>query len=465
MSFRLPVTGFRVSDTMPKIDPDLLRDSKVVWHPCTQMKDHETVPPLLIDRAEGIYLYDRDGRRYMDVIASWWVNLLGHNHPRLNAAIEKQLRNMAHVMFAGVTHKPAIDLAESLIQLSPANLTKVFYSDNGSTSVEVALKLSLQYWHQTGREERRRFVYLKGGYHGETLGALSVCGLDLFRDKFRGVLMDNIEVQGPDCYRCPYGLESRTCRAECFEHMEQALSQNRNSVAAVLIEPLVQGAVGMKMYPPIYLKKLQEICGALDIHTIFDEIAVAFGRTGSFFVSSALGLYPTFMCISKGVTSGYLPLAATLTEDRIYAAFYDDYSTLKQFLHSHSFTANPLACACANETLAILQENNFMDGLQPKIKAIAEFGRKLQELEWCGEFRQTGMIAAVELVKNRKSKEMFDFKKRVGYQIYLEGLKRGVFMRPLGNIIYFIPPLVISIDEIKMMIDTAYDCIHAVLKK
>lgn len=447
------------------IDPDLLRDFKAIWHPCTQMKDHEMTPPLLIERAEGIYLYDRDNRKYMDVISSWWVNLLGHNHPRLNAAIERQLKSMAHVMFAGITHQPAIDLAETLIRLSPPNLTKVFYSDNGSTAVEVALKLSLQYWQQTGQKKKLRFVYLKGGYHGETLGALSVCGLDLFREKFKGVLMDNLEVRGPDCYRCPYGLEPGTCNAECFEPMEQTLNAHGKTVAAVVIEPLVQGAGGMKMYPPVYLRKLEALCKSLEVHTIFDEIAVAFGRTGSFFVSGALALSPTFVCVSKGITSGYLPMAATLIDEKIYPAFYDDFSTLKQFMHSHSFTANPLACACANETLAILQENDFLGGLQPKIKAMAEYGRKLQELGWCGEFRQTGMIAAVELVKDKKTKETFDFKKRVGYQIYLEGLQRGVLMRPLGNVIYFVPPLVISKDEIKTMIDTACDCIRAVLQR
>lgn len=447
------------------IAPDLIRDFNSVWHPCTQMKDHETVPPLLIERAEGIYLYDNENRRYMDVISSWWVNLFGHNHPRLNAAIGKQLKNMAHVMFAGITHKPAIDLASSLVRLSPSNLTKVFFSDNGSTAVEVALKMSLQYWHQTGKPEKQSFVYLKGGYHGETLGALSVCGLDLFRDKFRDVLMDNVEVQGPDCYRCPYGLESKTCNAECFDGMEATLNRHAGTVAAVIIEPLVQGAAGMKMYSPVYLKKLQNLCKTLEIHTIYDEIAVAFGRTGSIFVSESLGLSPTFVCVSKGITSGYLPLSATLVDESIYLAFYDDYSALKQFLHSHSFTANPLACACANETLALLQEPGFLASLATKVEAMGKYGRRLMDLEWCGNFRQTGMIAAVELVKNRETKEPFDYKSRIGYQIYLEGLSRGVLMRPLGNVIYFIPPLVISIDEIKIMIDTAYDCINAVIQK
>ena len=231
-----------------KTESDLTRDFDNVWHPCTQHKDYETIKPLLVDRAEGIYLFDRQDNRYMDAISSWWVNLLGHNHPRLNASLKNQLEKMAHVMFAGITHQPAIDLASSLVKLSPENLNKVFFSDNGSTSVEVALKMSLQYWKQTGKENKTRFIYLRGGYHGETLGALSVCGLDVFRNNFEKVLANNLEVEGPDCFRCPYGLNRNSCDAECFESMEKALQEN--DIAGVIVEPLVQGAAGMKIYPP-----------------------------------------------------------------------------------------------------------------------------------------------------------------------------------------------------------------------
>jgi adenosylmethionine---8-amino-7-oxononanoate aminotransferase len=442
---------------------DLVRDLHSIWHPCTQMKDHETVPPLMIERGEGVYLYDREGNKYLDVISSWWVNLLGHNHPRLNAALSRQLNKVAHVMFAGITHQPAIDLAERLLEITPENLTKVFFSDNGSTAVEVAVKMSLQYWQQTGREGKRKFAYLKGAYHGETLGALSLCGIGLFREKFEHNLMENIAVQGPDCFRCPYELQRETCRAECFEPMQKALQENRDCLAGVIVEPLVQGAAGMKMYPPLYLKKLQEACRANDVHSIYDEIAVGFRRTGSLFVCGEYELNPTFLCLSKGITSGYLPLAATLTEDEIYSAFYGDFSEMKLFIHSHSYSANPLACAVANESLAMLTENDFQANLKPKIRALGEYGNQLKELKWCGEFRQTGMIAAIELVADKKTKQEFPFEQRVGYRIYQEGLKRGVLMRPMGDVIYFIPPLVISTDEIKTMIDTAYDCIRAVL--
>ncbi len=446
----------------PDKEPNLARDFQNIWHPCTQMKDHETVPPLWVERGDGVYLIDRDGRRYLDAISSWWVNLFGHNHPRLNAALNRQLENIAHVMFAGVTHAPAIDLAERLVTHTPPNLTKVFFSDNGSTAVEVAVKMSLQYWRQVGQPRRTRFVYLNGAYHGETLGALSLCGLDLFRFHFEDVLMKNLKVEGPDCFRCPYGLKPETCNAECFEPMETALAEHAETLAGVIVEPLVQGAAGMKMYPPVYLKKLETACRERGLHTIYDEVAVGFGRTGSLFVCEGLGLKPTFLCLSKGITSGYLPLAATLTGDEIYDAFYDDFSALKLFIHSHSYSANPLACACGNESMRMLTEEGFLDSLKSKMTFIRQNGEKFQALEWCGEFRQTGMIAAVELVRDRATQAPFPFEQRVGYRIYLEGLKRGVFMRPLGNVIYFLPPLIITREEIQTMMDTAYDCIRAV---
>ena len=422
-----------------KQDEDLIRDFHHVWHPCTQMKDHAEVPPLFIDRAEGIYLYDREGNRYMDVISSWWVNLFGHNHPRINQAIIDQLDKMAHVMFAGVTHQPAVDLAEKLVKISSSDLTKVFFSDNGSTAVEVALKMSLQFWLQTGKPQKTKFIHLKGGYHGETLGALSVCGMSLFREKFERVLPQNLEVQGPDCLYCPFELKRDSCNAECFEPMEQALDENRGALAGAILEPLVQGAAGMKMYPPVYLRKLEEACKAADVHVIYDEVAVGFGRTGSLFVSEYHGLNPDFLCLSKGITSGYLPLAATLTTDEIYQAFYGDYESFKLFIHSHSYSANPLACAAANVTLDLLTEAGFMDRLKPKIEMMHEQGKVLDDLPWCGEFRQTGMIAAVELVRDRQTLEPFPVEQRVGYQIYLEGLKREVFFASLRERGVFYP--------------------------
>ena len=451
--------------TSTKTDEALVRDFHHVWHPCTQMKDHELHPPLLVERAKGIYLYDEEGNSYLDVISSWWVNLFGHNHPRLNEALKAQLEKFAHVMFAGITHQPAVNLAEKLVELTPPDLTRVFFSDNGSTSIEVALKMSLQYWLQTGQSQKTRFIHLKDAYHGETLGALSVCGTGMFREKFEAVLMPNLEVAGPDCYRCPYGLQRESCSAECFEPMEQALEAQGESVAGVIVEPLVQGAAGMKMYPPVYLKKLERACREKGVHTIYDEVAVAFYRTGSLFVCGGHELNPTFLCLSKGITSGYLPLAVTLTEEKVFQAFYDDFSSGNFFIHSHSYSANPLACALANETLGMLTEKEFEANLPEKIESLGRAGERLKELPWCGEFRQTGMIGALELVRNPETKEPFRFDERVGFRIFQEGLKRGLFLRPLGNVVYFIPPLVIQKDEILAMIDSARESIRHVLSE
>ncbi len=444
---------------------DLERDRRLLWHPCTPSRDRETHPPLFIERGEGVYLIDRAGRRYLDAISSWWVNLFGHNHPRLNRALTRQLEKVAHIMFAGVTHEPAVDLAEKLLSLAPPNLSRVYFSDNGSTSIEVALKMSLQYWRQVGRAGRTRFIHLAGGYHGETLGALGVCGLDLFRGPFQEVLADNVQVQGPDCYRCPYGLKPESCDAECFEPMERALEAEGERVAAVIVEPLVQGAAGMKMYPVRYLEKLQVAAARHQVHTIYDEVAVGFGRTGSIFVAGRGGLRPTFLCLSKGITSGYLPLAATLTEEGVFEAFDGDFQSLKFFIHSHSYAGNPLAAAVACETLSMLCENDFLTSLKAKIAAIGAHRPLFEALGVCGEFRQTGMIAAVELVRDRNTREPFDAAKRAGDAVYLEGLKRGLFLRPLGNVVYFLPPLVISPGEIATMMETARDCIDQALLK
>ncbi len=448
-----------------RCDPDLIRDLAHLWHPCTPLNDPVTTPLLLIDRAEGVYLFDKAGKRYLDVIASWWVNLLGHNHPRLNAALRQQMDKMAHVMFAGITHEPAIKLAERLVQLTPANLTRVFFSDNGSTSVEVALKMSLQYWKQSGKEKKNRFAYLRDGYHGETLGALSVCGSGLFRDKFDDVLMKNIEVPGPDCLRCPYGLKRESCQAECFEPMQKTLDEHSDSLAGVIVEPLVQGAAGMKMYPPVYLKKLEAACKSENVHVIYDEVAVGFCRTGPMFVCEGNELHPNFLCLSKGITSGYLPLASTLTEESIYEAFEGEFAEFKWFVHSHSYSANPLACAVANETLTILEETEFQESLQIKMKTMREAASELEALPWCGEYRQTGMIGALELVQDKTGLTPFTMERRVGFQIFKEALSRELFLRPLGNVVYFIPPYAITQDEIKTMIGSAAASIKAVLEK
>lgn len=442
---------------------ELIRlDREHVWHPCTQQKDHESLPPIPIARGEGVYLVDHQGNRYIDGVSSWWVNLFGHNHPRLNRALAEQAGRIAHHIFAGFTHEPAVELASRLCALVPGGLNKVFFVDNGSAAVEAALKMSFQYWQQTGIPQKTRFVSISEAYHGETLGALSVSGCDLYRQIYRPILLDGYQVQGPDCFRCPYGLQRDCCSAECFEHMESLVAREHENIAGIIIEPLIQGAAGMRVYPPAYLKKLRALCDAYAVHYIADEIAVGFGRTGRMFANEHAGVAPDLMCLSKGITGGYLPLAVTLATDEIYDAFYDDYATMKAFLHSHSYTGNPLACAVAVETLRIFEEERILDALAPKMALLDEYAGRFTELPHVGEFRRCGMVAAVELVQDRERKTPYPWQERRGLEVYKKALEQGALLRPLGNVVYFMPPLTIAENELKQLLDIAYEAVMEV---
>ncbi|MGD9807724.1 MAG: adenosylmethionine--8-amino-7-oxononanoate transaminase [Deferribacterales bacterium] len=435
-----------------------------IWHPCTQMKDHETYPIIKIERGEGIYLYDDKGTEYIDAVSSWWVNIFGHNNPRLKNAIKDQLDKLEHVIFAGITHTPALELTEQLLSVTPENLTKVFYADIGSAAVESAMKLSYGYRYNNGIKSKNRYIYLDAGYHGETLGALSVCGEELYTELYGGIMIENIRVQGPDCYRCPYGKNRNECSAECFEHMERAMEKHAHEATAVIIEPLIQCAGGMKMYPPIYLKKLCEAAKAHDIHTIFDEIASGFGRTGTMFALEQADVRPDFVCVSKGLTSGYLPMSAVLTTDEIYSAFYDDYTKLKAFLHSHSFTGNPLACAVANETMKMFKELNTIEENRKKFPVMQEYiDKKFVGQPHVGEVRHLGCVSAVQLVKDVKAKESFDWKDRTGFQIFRKSITKGAYLRNLGDVIYFMTPYIITEDEMIKLVDIAHESVYEVL--
>lgn len=440
---------------------ELLRlDRRHVWHPCTQEKDHELLPPIPIERGDGVYLIDLDGRRYIDGVSSWWVNLFGHNHPRLNRALQEQAGKIAHHIFAGFTHQPAVELASRLCALAPEGLNRVFFADNGSAAVEVALKMSFQFWQQSGRAEKVRFVSIHEAYHGETVGALSVGGCDLYREIYRPILLDTFQAQGPDCFRCPYGKHRDHCEAECFEHLERLVTERRHEIAAVIIEPLIQGAAGMRIYPPIYLRKLRALCDACQVHYIADEIAVGFGRTGRMFANQHAGVAPDFLCLSKGITGGYMPLSVVLTRDDIYAAFYDDYATLKAFLHSHSYTGNALACALAVEVLNIFEQENILEFLKPKMALLDAFASKFEHLPEVGEFRRCGMVAAVELVRDKRSREPFPWQQRRGYRVYRKALQDGALLRPLGNVVYFMPPLTIDEAVLEELLEIAYRAIE-----
>jgi adenosylmethionine---8-amino-7-oxononanoate aminotransferase len=444
-------------------DTELLRlDRAHVWHPCTQEKDHEQLPPIPIERGEGVYLIDRQGNRYIDGVSSWWVNLFGHNHPGLNQALNEQASKVAHHIFAGFTHEPGIRLAGRLAELTPGNLSKVFFTDNGSAAVEAALKMSFQYWQQVGIPQKTRFVSICEAYHGETLGALSVSGCELYREIYRPILLEGFQVQGPDCYRCPFGLQRESCQAECFAPLQQLVEREHEQIAGIIIEPLIQGAAGMRIYSPVYLKKLRQLCDAYAVHYIADEIAVGFGRTGKMFANEHADVTPDLMCLSKGITGGYMPLAVTLTTDEIYQAFYDDYTTLKAFLHSHSYTGNPLACALGNKVLDIFRDEEILKQTRPQQQLLDDWKFEFEALPQVGEFRRLGMVAAVEMVADKQTKTPYPWQERRGYQVYQQALRQGALLRPLGNVVYFMPPLTIRQDELQQLLQIARDAIIAV---
>ncbi|TQE90321.1 adenosylmethionine--8-amino-7-oxononanoate transaminase [Ureibacillus terrenus] len=435
-------------------------DLKHIWHPCSQMKDYETFPPIVIDRGEGVWLYDKQGNRYLDAVSSWWVNLFGHANPRISKAISDQAKKLEHVIFANFTHEPAIHVAAKLVEKTPDGLEKVFFADNGSAAIEVALKMSFQYRAQMGQPEKQRFLTFTNAYHGETLGALSVGSVDLYNKVFTPLLLNVVRAEGPDCFRCPFNEHPDTCDAPCAMFAEEQLENHADTLSAAIIEPLIQIAGGMKMYPPVFLKKLRDLCDKYDVHLIADEIAVGFGRTGTLFACEQAGITPDFLCLSKGITGGYLPLSAVLTRNKIYYAFYDDYGTMKAFLHSHSYSGNPLALRAAQEVLSIFEEEHVLEKNAAKEKRLKQLAHEAFDgLPYVGEYRQTGFVGAIELVADQKSKTPFPAEERIGYQIYKKALKKGILLRPLGNILYFMPPYVISEEEIAWMVETAKQAI------
>ncbi len=391
------------------------KDLEHIWHPCSQMKDYEDLPPIVIDHAKGLYLYDIYGNRYADVVSSWWCNLLGHCNKRINNAVKAQIDRLEHVIFANFSHTPAIHLCDRLSQMLPDGLTKFLFTDNGSSAIEAAMKMSFQYHYQTGNPQKTRFMALSDAYHGETVGALSVGGVDLYSRIYKPMLLDIIRVNGPDCYRCPYGKHRDGCRAECFEAAEQAFAQYADEVCAFIAEPLVQGAAGMKIYPPIYLRKLRQACDQYKVLLIADEIATGFGRTGKMFACDHADISPDIMCLSKGLTGGYMPMALAVTTQTVYDAFYADYSEGKAFMHSHTYSGNPLACSAANEVLAILQEEGILEKANEKAGYFRQLvNENLMRHKNVGEIRSIGLINAVELVKDRSLRQPFDPKQRVG---------------------------------------------------
>lgn len=431
------------------------RDLEVLWHPCTQMKDHEQLPVIPIRRGEGIWLEDFDGKRYLDAVSSWWVNVFGHANPRINDRIKAQVDQLEHVILAGFSHQPVIELSERLVALTPAGLDRVFYADNGSSCIEVALKMSYHYWRNVGQPEKRRFVTLTNSYHGETVAAMSVGDVALFTETYQGLLLDTLKVPSPDCYLRPEGLDWEAHSRQMFAHMERTLAEHHASVAAVIVEPLIQGATGMRMYHPVYLRLLREACDRYGVHLIHDEIAVGFGRTGTMFACEQAGIRPDFLCLSKALTGGYLPLAACLTTDAVYQAFYDDYHTLRAFLHSHSYTGNPLACAAALATLDIFEQDDVIEANKPLARRMAEATAHLVDHPHVGEVRQTGMALAIEMSADKARRTPYPWQERRGLAVYQHALSRGALLRPLGNVVYFLPPYVITPEQIDFLAEVA----------
>ena len=439
-------------------------DLKYIWHPCSQMKDYETLPPIIIERGNGINLYDINGKCYKDVISSWWCNLLGHCNPRINEAIKKQIDTLEHVIFANFSHKTVIKLCQELMKVLPKGLYKFTFADNGSSAIEMALKLSFQYHYQTGNSQKKRFMALTDAYHGETLAALAMGGVDLYSELYKPILMDVIRIQAPDCFRCKYGQCRENCNCECFECAKKQFEKFGAETAAIIIEPLLQGSAGMKIYPPLYLKKLRELCDKYNVHLIADEIATGYGRTGKMFACDYADISPDIMCLSKGLTGGYMPMAIAVTTQEIYDAFYDDYLKGKAFMHSHTYAGNPLACSAAVEVLKILKDEKIIENAQVRAKYFNKIIKeKFLPLKNVVEVRSIGLINAIELVKEKETKEPLDYTKRTGYQIYKKALEKGVLLRPLGDVIYFNPPLIIEEKDMDFVTDIALECTKEIL--
>lgn len=420
----------------------LARSISAVWHPCTQMKRHETLPLVPIDRGHGVWLYDVDGKRYLDAVSSWWVNLFGHSNPRINAAITDQLGKLEHVMLAGFTHEPVVQLSEKLAQLAPDGLGHCFYASDGASAVEIALKMSAHYWRNSGKPEKTQFISLQNSYHGETLGALSVTDVAIFKDAYGALIKQNATVINPDSRNAAPGESDHDYALRCATALESHLQQHHQHLSAFIIEPLVQGAAGMAMYHPVYLSRAYELCEEYEVHLIADEIAVGMGRTGTMFACEQGEITPDFLCLSKGITGGYLPLSVVMTTDKIYQAFYAD-DMARGFLHSHSYTGNPLACRAALATLDIFATDEVINANRSKAAYLNQIVAPLSDHPKVKNFRNRGMIWAFEVDSPHT-----DFAQRC----FALALQHEILLRPMGNTVYFMPPYVISNEEMDTLV-------------
>jgi adenosylmethionine-8-amino-7-oxononanoate aminotransferase len=432
-------------------------DRAYLWHPYTQM---QTAPmPVPIVRGEGMYLYRPDGTRILDGISSWWVNIHGHCHPYLNEAIRKQAGELEHVMFAGFTHRPAAILAERLVQVLPSGLRRIFYSDNGSTAVEVALKMALQYWRNQGQEQRRVFVMLDHAYHGDTVGAMSASAASLFTESFQPLLFPVERAHAPYCYRCPVALDPSRCQIDCLTSLRNILEAQSGKIAGVLVEPMLQAAGGMITWPKQFLHGVRQLCDAHGTLMIADEVLTGFGRTGKMFACEHAQISPDLMCLSKALTGGYLPMGVTAATEEIYDAFLSD-DRRKTFFHGHSFTANPLACAVSIASLELLHRENSLARVVALEALFHSRKAALQELPYVGDVRILGGVLALELVRDKQTREAGGYLDRVGPALTQAFLDRGLLLRPLGNVMYFMPPYIIRDEEAHWVLDQIEDVLQ-----
>jgi len=439
-------------------------DKKYIWHPFTQMQDWEKEPQIIIESGKGCLLTDVQGKKYIDGVSSLWVTVHGHRKKELDRAVSDQLKKIAHSTLLGLSNVPAIKLAEKLVKIAPNGLSKVFYSDSGSTAVEIALKIAFQYWQQKGPEFRRKtgFISLTEAYHGDTIGSVSVGGIDLFHSIYRPLLFQTRKIESPYCYRCKDGLTYPGCRKICLVHAERTIQKYASVTAALIMEPLVQGAAGMLLQPPGYLKKIRELCTRYGVLMIADEVATGFGRTGKMFACEHEDVVPDILCMAKGITGGYLPLAATLTTDEIYRGFLAEYRDMKTFFHGHTYTGNPLACAAAIANIDLFKKEKTLRKLQPRIKFLREGLEHFKKLDHVGEVRQKGFMTGIELVQSRRTKKPFSLVRKTGVRVALECRRNGLIVRPLGNVVVLMPPLTVSMHELKRMIEIVYRAIKTV---
>ncbi|MFH1090512.1 MAG: adenosylmethionine--8-amino-7-oxononanoate transaminase, partial [Pseudomonadota bacterium] len=415
--------------------------------------------PLIIERGQGDFLYDLTGGRYLDGISSLWATVHGHNRPEINQAIKEQVDRVCHTTLLGLASPPSIELAARLARITPAGLTKTFYSDAGAAAVEIGLKMAFQYWRQNGRPERSRLAALNLAYHGDTLGAVSVGGMEAFHGLYKPLLFEAVRLPAPYCYRCELGLDPDSCGLGCAEAAEEILDREGPTLAGLIIEPLVQGAAGIITHPPGYLKRVFEACRRNGVLFIADEVAVGFGRTGSLFACEQEEVTPDILCLGKGLSGGYLPLAATLTTDAIYEGFLGEYDEFRTFFHGHTYTGNPLACAAALASLDLFESDRTVEKLQPKIRQLAEGLSCISELDHVGQVRQRGMMAGIELVEDKAARTGYASGRRIGHRVTLEARARGVILRPLGDVIVLMPILAMTPENLARLLEVVRESI------